>query len=233
MSAAPRLLPTTVDRGEAPGVVYRVEGELVPVLHVTLDGSRTIYFEHHILLWKDPGCDIQMHPLAGGFKRVVSGMPIFMTEAHGPGSIAFSRDGAGQIISLHLQPGEGVLVREHQFLAATDNLDFTYNRVKGGSMFFGASGFFVDHYENKGHDEAVLWLHGFGNLFEKVLEPGEVIDIEPGGWVYRDQSVAMEVKVMGLKSGIFSGSGSLVFNRMTGPGRVAIQSMYIHWPTAA
>jgi uncharacterized protein (AIM24 family) len=38
---------------------------------------------------------------------------------------------------------------------------------------------------------------------------------------------------MGLKSGILGGSGSLVFNRFTGPGRVGIQSMYIHWPTAA
>jgi uncharacterized protein (AIM24 family) len=175
-----------------------------------------------------------MHPLRGGFKRVVSGMPIFMVEAHGPGSIAFSRDGVGHVFSLHLQPGEGVLVREHQFLAATDNLDFTYNRVKGvGSMFFGSSGFFIDHYVNQGHDEAVLWLHGYGNVFEKVLAPGEQIDVEPGGWVFRDQSVEMEIKVMGLKSGILGGSGSLVFNRFTGPGRVGIQSMYIHWPTAA
>ena len=234
MSEPPQLLPTSVDRGEAPGVGYRIEGELVPVLYVTLDGSRTIYFEHHLLLWKDPECDIQMHPMRGGFKRVVSGMPIFMTEAHGPGSIAFSRDGVGHVISLHLQPGEAVLVREHQFLAATDNLDFTYNRVKGvGSMFFGSSGFFIDRYENQGHDEAVLWLLGYGNVFEKVLAPGEQIDVEPGGWVFRDQTVQMEVKVMGLKSGILGGSGSLVFNRFTGPGRVAIQSMYIHWPTAA
>ena len=86
---------------------------------------------------------------------------------------------------------------------------------------------------NAGHDEAVLWLHGYGNVFEKVLAPGEQIDVEPGGWVFRDQSVEMEVKVMGLKSGILGGSGNLVFNRFTGPGRVGIQSMYIHWPTAA
>ena len=83
MSAAPQALPTSVDRGEAPGVGYRIEGELVPVLHVTLDGSRTIYFEHHILLWKDPGCDIQMHPMRGGFKRVVA---VSATDARTPTS---------------------------------------------------------------------------------------------------------------------------------------------------
>jgi hypothetical protein len=47
----------------------------------------------------------------------------------------------------------------------------------------------------------VLWLHGYGNVFEKVLAPGEQIDVEPGGWVFRDQTVEMEIKVMGLKSG--------------------------------
>ncbi len=49
-------------------------------------------------------------------------MPIFMTEAQGPGEIAFSRDGAGHVFPLHLRPGTAVLVREHQFLAATGNL---------------------------------------------------------------------------------------------------------------
>jgi uncharacterized protein (AIM24 family) len=39
--------------------------------------------------------------------------------------------------------------------------------------------------------------------------------------------------VFGLQTGIFGGGGgSLVFNRFTGPGRVGIQSMYFHLPTA-
>jgi uncharacterized protein (AIM24 family) len=41
----------------------------------------------------------------------------------------------------------------------------------------------------------------------------------------------MEQKVYGLKTGIFGGSGQLVFNRFTGPGRVGIQSAYTHLPT--
>lgn len=77
----------------------------------------------------------------------------------------------------------------------------------------------------------MVWLHGYGNVFEKVLDPGEQIDIEPGGWVYRDENVRMEQTVYGLKTGIFGGSGRLVFNRFTGPGRVGIQSMYVHLPS--
>jgi hypothetical protein len=35
----PQLLPTSVLDGQAPGLGYRIQGELVPVLHVWLDGS--------------------------------------------------------------------------------------------------------------------------------------------------------------------------------------------------
>jgi uncharacterized protein (AIM24 family) len=159
-------------------------------------------------------------------------MPVFMTEAKGPGEIAFSRDGAGHVFPIHLAPGAAVEVREHQFLAATGNVEYGFSRIKGvGNMLFGSSGFFVDRFAGAGH-EGVIWLHGYGNVFEKTLGPGEQIDVEPGGWIYRDESVRMEQKVYGLRTGIFGGSGSLIFNRFSGPGRVGVQSMYVHLPTA-
>lgn len=232
MPSPPVLLPTKVDEGRAPGLIYRIEGELVPVLHVRLDGSVRLFFEHHVILWKDPGMQIAMHKLGGGFKRVVAGMPVFMTETQSPGEVAFSRDDPGHVVSLHLAPGQVVLVREHQFLAATDNVDYTFNRVKGVSnMLFGGTGFFVDRFEARGH-EGVVWLHGYGNVFEKTLDAGEQIDVEAGGWVFRDGQVPMDQQVYGLRTGILGGSGRLVFNRFTGPGRVAIQSAYVHLPTA-
>ena len=94
-------------------------------------------------------------------------------------------------------------------------------------MLFGSTGFFIDRFTAEQY-EGVVFLHGYGNVFEVVLGPGEAIDVEPGGWLYKDASVRMEVKVMGLRSGIFAGSGQLVFNRFLGPGRLGIQSMYVH-----
>jgi len=64
-----------------------------------------------------------------------------------------------------------------------------------------------------------------------VLAPGESIDVEGGGWIYRDETVSMQPAVYGLKTGVFGGSGQLMFNRFTGPGRVGIQSAYVHLPT--
>jgi uncharacterized protein (AIM24 family) len=229
----PAQLPTLHKDGQGPNLLYHVEGELVPVLRLQLGGSVPAYFEHPVLLWKEPTVDIALKPMKGAFKRFIAGMPIFLTHATGQGQIAFSRDGTGQIVPMHLQPGQSIEVREHQFLAATDNVAYTFTRVKGiANMLFGSTGFFIDRFTAEQY-EGIVFLHGYGNIFEVVLGPSDVIDVEPGGWLYKDATVRMEIKVMGLRSGIFAGSGNLVFNRFSGPGRLGIQSMYMHMGDSA
>jgi uncharacterized protein (AIM24 family) len=225
----PSLLPTSAKDETFAGVTYHLEGELVPALTVEISNT-PVYFEHHVLLWKNTGVDIAVRPMKGMLKRMMAGMQIFVTEAKGTGQISFSRDGAGQIVPIHLEHGQELHVREHQFLAATGQIDYTFERVKGVSnMLFGGSGMFIDKFHS--HEGAgILWLHGYGNVFEKVLAAGEQIDIEPGGWLYKDPGVKMETTLMKLSSGLLGG-GSLVFNRFTGPGRVGIQSMYLHSAT--
>ena len=199
----------------------------MPVLHVELS-RMPIYFEHHILLWKEPQVMIGVKKLAGMFKRVISGMPIFMVQAAGPGQIGFSRDGAGHVFGIHLQQGQSLDVREHQWLAATDSLDYTFNRVKGfANIMASGTRLFIDTF-NCTQAEGILWIHGYGNVFELTLASGQQIDIEPGGWIYKDPTVRMETNFQQLSTGIFASAGQLVFNRFTGPGRVGVQSMYVH-----
>lgn len=231
LATAPVLKPTTAQSETFAGVTYHLDGELVPVLAVELTGI-PVYFEHHVLLWKDTQTQIGVKQLAGAFKRVMSGMPIFMTEAHGPGRIAFSRDGVGHLFAMHLKQGQTLDVREHQFLAATDQLDYMFARVKGvANMLMGGTGFFIDTFTaHKG--DGILWLHGYGNVFEVFLNVGEQIDIEPGGWIYKDHSVQMETQFQKLATGMFASAGQLVWNRFKGPGRIGLQSMYIHFETA-
>ena len=64
---------------------------------VELAPQDSIFFEHHILLWKDPSVTITAKVMQGLGKRMLAGLPVFVTEAHGPGKIAFSRDTPGQI----------------------------------------------------------------------------------------------------------------------------------------
>lgn len=225
----PHLVPTVTlhDQGHTP---YRIEGELVPVLTISL-GGMPIYFEHYVLLWKHPSVTIGLKPLKGAARRLLAGMPILMTQAMGPGDIAFSRDDAGHIFPMHLQPGQELDIREHQFLAATDNVDYTFQRVRGiSNVLFGGNGFFIDRFICTSGD-GIVWIHGYGNVFEILLAPGEAIDVEPGGWIYKDPSVDMQTVVQPLATGLFASASSFTFNRFIGPGRLGIQSMYVHFET--
>jgi uncharacterized protein (AIM24 family) len=216
-------MPTAATDESFGGVTYHIEGELVPVLHVEL--GEPVYFEHHVMLWKDPAVSITLKPLKGAFKRMLSGMPVFMTQTSGQGRIAFSRDGAGHVFALHLRQGEAVDVREHQFLAATAHVDYSFTRVKGAAnVLLGGTGFFIDTFRGQTGD-GILWLHGYGNVFEITLGPGEQIDIEPGAWIYKDPTVQMQTITQRLAAGLLAASGNFFVNRFTGPGRVALQSM--------
>lgn len=222
--ADPRLLPTSLTNETFGGYTYHLEGELVPVLTINLNPNQKVYFEHHVMLWKNTNVAIGMHRLKGTFKRVFAGMPILMTEAVGEGHIAFSRDGCGHIFPIHLDHGQELDVREHQFLAATDNLEYDFERVRGVSnIVLGSNQFFIDKFRAS-NGPAILWLHGYGNVFEKVLEHGEQIDVEPGAWLYKDASVKMETTMQRLSTGLLAGS-TFMCNRFTGPGRLGIQSM--------
>src|SRR6202161_4657722 len=104
MPTAPTILPTQITEGRAPGLSDRLEGELVPVLHIALDGSVPVYFEHHVLLWKYPNLQIGLHPLRKGLvRRAFAGMPLLLLQVESGGEVAFSRDAPGHVVALHLQ----------------------------------------------------------------------------------------------------------------------------------
>jgi len=226
----PQKISSSTGHVSFAGLSYSIEGEVVPVLTIDLNSGASVFFEHHIFLWKHPSVNIGLHKMKHAFKRIMAGLPIFLTEATGSGSVAFSRDGAGQIMAIHLKQGSSIIVREHQFVAATGNIDYSYTRVKGfTSMLFGGSGYFMDVFTaNQG--DGIVWIHGYGNVFQKTLVDGESIDVEPGGWVYYDPSVKMATSVQNISTGLLA-SFNFITNRFTGPGNVGIQSMYIHAPT--
>jgi uncharacterized protein (AIM24 family) len=98
-------------------------------------------------------------------------------------------------------------------------------------MLFGQSGFFIDRFRSQA-EQGVLWVHGYGNVFEKVLAAGETIDVEPGGWLYKTPDLRMETVVDRLTSGLFGAGVNFIVNRFTGPGRVGIQSMYFNYASS-
>ena len=225
---APRLRDMTeIHFGQS---TCQVEGEIVPVAEIALAAGDWVYFEHHVMLWKDESVAMSVMPLSGGIKRAFAGMPHIIAVAQGPGRIAFSRDATGELVVLPIHPGVELDVREHAFLLGSHSIGYSFVRIKGlKNILFGGQGMFMDRFV-AGGEQGLLLLHGYGNVFERMLQPGESILLEPGAFLYKDAAVTMQVETQRLSSGLFGGQG-MNLARMTGPGRVGIQSMYVHHHT--
>ena len=222
---APRLRDMTEFRFS--GSTCQVEGELVPVAEIALSPQDGVYFEHHVLLWKDESVPLSALSTGGGMKRTIGGMPHIVTVANGPGRIAFSRDAPGEVVVLPLHPGMEIDVREHAFLLASHSIQYSFIRIKGlANLLHGGNGMFMDRFVTA-QQPGLLLLHGNGDVLQRTLRPGEKILVEPGGFLYKDSTVGMQAVQMQLRTGVFGRHG-MYLAEMTGPGRVGIQSMYHH-----
>jgi uncharacterized protein (AIM24 family) len=207
-----------------------VEGEIVPVAEINLGPGDSVFFEHHVMLWKDERVPMSVMQLSGGLKRAFAGMPFIISVATGPGRIAFSRDATGELIVLPIHPSMELDVREHAFLLASHQIAYSFVRIKGlSNILFGGQGMYMDRFVTTSV-AGLLILHGYGNVFERRLGPGESIIVEPGAFLYKDSSVTMNVEFQKFGTGFFGGT-NMSLARMTGPGRVGIQSMYVHHKT--
>lgn len=223
-SEAPRLRDMT--EFQFSNSTCQVEGELVPVAEIALAPGDAVFFEHHVMLWKEPAVPMAAMNTGGGMKRTLGGMPHILSIAQGPGRIAFSRDAAGELVVLPLHPGMELDVREHAFLIGTHSLNYSFVRIKGlTNLLHGGSGMYMDRFVTQGYP-GLLLLHGYGNVFQKTLQPGEKILVEPGGFLYKDSTVAMNTMQMDIKTGLMR--RGMYLAEMTGPGRIGIQSMYVH-----
>jgi uncharacterized protein (AIM24 family) len=204
----------------------QVDGDLVPVIELALGGGDAAFFEHHTLLWKDEPTALSAMTIAGGLKRSLGGMPFVMSLATGPGRVAFSRDAPGELVVLPLQPGTELDVREHAFLVASNTITYSFVRLKGlANVLHGGNGMFLDRFVTESAP-GLLVLHGNGNVFERVLAAGEKLLVEPGAFLYKDAAVTMNAAQQDVKTGF--GRHGLYLAEMVGPGRVGIQSMYVH-----
>ena len=204
----------------------QVAGTTVPAAEFTLAPEDWIYFSHHVLLWTEPQTRLTNMPMKGAWNRKMAGLPLIMVEARGPGHLALSDNHAGEIVALPMQHGQQIWVREHAFLLASHTIQYSFIRIKGlVNLLHGGNGMYMDRFVTAGYP-GMLILHGNGDVLERVLRPGEKILVEPGGFLYKDSTVQMAAVQMPLKTGLLR--HGMYLAEMTGPGRVGIQSMYVH-----
>ncbi len=210
----------------------QIEGSYVPVADFNLAAEDHIYFRHHVLLWKDPAVQVTRMPLAGAWRRFFAGLPIIMAQAHGPGHVAVSQDAPGECLALPLDAGRSVEVREGTFLVATGQIqydwfspDVWYSTSEGTHY---PVGYFMDRFTaTTGH--GLLLLHGAGNVFVRQLDGRQTLLVKPPSLVYKEPGVKLSLYIE--HPGQFNRvwSRRYVWLKLSGTGRVAIQSAFKHW----
>lgn len=217
----------------------QIEGDVTPVADVNLAVEDGLYFVHHALLWREPTVASGLMPIGSGLKRFIAGMPVYMMQAQGPGRIAFSGLSAGELFAVPLAPGESIYAREHTLLVAHSSVryDFIetglwYRTTQNNEVYFPV-GQFIDRFTATDRPGVVL-LHCAGDVFIRDLARGEHLLIQPGAFVYRSPTVDMtlyrEDPAQSGMTSLLSGYHPFIFLSLTGPGRVAVRSVFDQLP---
>ena len=217
-------------------IKYEIEGGHLPVVICHPEPGQVLCTEKGAMSWMSP--NMKMETNAGGgigkvFGRLFSGESIFMNEYSAQGStgmIAFASSFPGSIIPYEVTPGNSIIVQKRGFLAMEKGLELSvYFQKRLGRGFFGGEGFIMQKISGNG----IVFLEIDGHCKEYELGYGESIIVDTGYLAAMSETCTMEIQaVKGVKNALFGGEG-LFHTRLTGPGKVYIQSMPISNMAAA
>jgi uncharacterized protein (AIM24 family) len=200
---------------------------LVPALLATLGPGESVYCENGIMLYKDTPVTVGRKQIPGGGllktleRTTFGGLPFFLTEFTGPGSVAFSRDGVGEIRLIDLAAGEEIDVAEGSLLCADARIAYDMVYVKGTHRPGRMVGFWMDRLRGPGK----VALHAHGNIISMGLDKGEKITSDFGGLLYKSGSVSAAAFNQPFGGGLLGKLESFEVLELTGPGKVALQTV--------
>jgi uncharacterized protein (TIGR00266 family) len=209
---------------------YTIYGDDLQLVEVEVDPGEGVRAEVGTMAYMEQ--DIKMQTGTGGgilrgLKRMITGESFFITtflnEGAGKSHAAFAAPYPGKIIPLNLsEVGGRFLCQKDSFLCAAAGIEVEVAFTKRiGAGLFGGEGFILQRLEGEG----LAFLHAGGTIVEKVLDAGETLRVDTGCIVGFAPTVDYEIQfVGGFTNALFGGEG-LFLARLTGPGRVYLQSL--------
>lgn len=219
---------------------FVIKGAETQYVEIELDPGEAAIAEAGSLMHKDTQVEMTtvfgdgseaetglMNRVWGAGRRAISGVGMFTTvfshEGQGKGHVAFAAPYPGHIIALKLDDVGGELICQRDaFLCAARGVSlgiFLQRNVMKG--LFGGEGFILQHLT--GHGWA--FVHVGGTVMERELAVGESIDVDAGCVAAFTKDVSFDLARAGnVRSRVFGGDG-LFFARLTGPGKIWIQSL--------
>jgi uncharacterized protein (TIGR00266 family) len=219
---------------------YRIYGDDMQFVEVELDPMEAVVAEAGGMMYMDDTIEMEtifgdgsqqstgfMGALMGAGKRLITGESLFMTVFQNRGAgkkkVAFGAPYPGKIIPVDLGDLGGELItQKDSFLCAAKGVSIGIAfQKKIGVGLFGGEGFIMQRLEGDG----LAFIHAGGTLYERTLQPGEMIRVDTGCIVAFQSFVQYDIQYVGkIKSALFGGEG-LFFATLRGPGRIWLQSL--------
>ena len=209
-------------------------------VEVELDPQETAVAEAGSMMFMEDGIEMEtifgdgsqrqsgiMGALMGAGKRLLTGESLFMTafenRSGSKKKVAFGAPYPGKIIPINLANiGCELITQKDSFLCAAKGVSIGIAfQKKIGVGLFGGEGFIMQRLQGDG----LVFVHAGGTIYERVLQPGEVLRVDTGCIVALQPFVQYDIQFVGkLKTALFGGEG-LFFATLRGPGRVWLQSL--------
>lgn len=209
-------------------IKYEIEGGGLPVLICYPQAGETIVTQRGAMSWMSPNMNMDTNT-GGGIKKMIgrmfTGESLFMNEytpMGGDGMIALAAGLPGRIIPFEVTPGNGIVVQKGGFLAMEKGLEMSvFFQKRIGAGFFGGEGFLMQKISGNG----MVFVEIDGYCKEYELGEGETIILDTGYLAAMSETCSMDIQsISGIKN-VFLGGEGLFHTRVTGPGKVYVQSM--------
>lgn len=209
-------------------IKYEIDGGHLPVVICYPEAGQTLCTESGAMSWMSPNMTMETNSGGGlkkAFGRLLSGDSIFMNEytaQGGAGMIAFASSFPGSIIPYQVTPGNGIIVQKRGFLAMEKGMELSvFFQKKLGKGLFGGEGFIMQKVSGNG----LVFLEIDGHCCQYELAADQSIVVDTGYLAAMSESCTMDVEMVSGAKNIFLGGEGLFHTRITGPGKVYIQSM--------
>src|SRR5205809_4612970 len=193
-------------------VDYQIHGDDMQYVEVELDPMEAAVAEAGGMMYMDDGIEMEtifgdgsqqnsgfLGSLVGAGKRLLMGESLFMTifqnRGFGKKRVAFGAPYPGKIIPIHLATvGGELLAQKDAFLCAAKGVSLGIAFTKRfGAGLFGGEGFILERLQGDG----LAFIHAGGAIYERQLEPGEIIRVDTGCIVAFQPSVAYDIQYVG------------------------------------
>ncbi len=215
---------------------YEVRNAPLSVLICELDAGESVECQRGAMSWMTSNVGMETNLGSGGgkgllgalgkvAKSAVTGESIFRntyTANGGPGEIAFASSVPGDIVAYELTGGNSIVAQKSAYLANTKGVNMELFFQKNlGAGFFGGEGFIMQKFSGTG----TVFLEINGCTVNYDLAAGQSMIIDTGFLAAMDSTCSISIEtVSGVGNALLGGEG--LFNtRVTGPGKIWLQTM--------